>query len=457
MTTATYQEKGLRTRTARPPLVTRPLLLRFAVTLGASISFYLLLSVVPLYAAAAGAGGNAAGLATGALMFATVAGELVTARLTARYGYRLALAAGLILLGAPALALTGPANLTVIMAVCIVRGLGFAVTVVAGGAITASLIPAERRGEGLALAGVVSGIPALAALPLGVWLAGRFGTAPVFAAGAVAALAAVAAVPGLPDGRPARHRPFARPAAARAAASQPAAPAAPRQRGPAAAHQPGAEPPLGIVAALRTAALRRPAVVFAAITIAAGIIVTFVPLAVTGSASVAVLALFAQSAAATLSRCLAGWYGDRHGPARLLIPGLVSASLGMLLLALTAVPAALVAGSLVFGLGFGAAQNASLSLMYERVPASGYDAVSALWNLSYDAGMGLGAAGFGLVAGITGYPVAFTAVATAMLIALFPARRDRVTGHSWRPVTCSPPMTPSPASQNPATSGTPGR
>jgi MFS family permease len=181
------------------------------------------------------------------------------------------------------------------------------------------------------------------------------------------------------------------------------------------------------VAALRTAALLRPAVVFAAITIAAGIIVTFVPLAATGSASVAVLALFAQSAAATLSRCVAGWYGDRHGSARLLIPGLISASLGMMLLALTAVPAALIAGSLIFGLGFGVAQNASLSLMYERVPASGCDAVSGLWNLSYDAGMGLGAAGFGLVAGFSGYPVAFAAVAAAMLIALFPARRDRVT------------------------------
>ena len=72
--------------------MTRPLLMRFAVTLGSSISFYLLLSVVPLYVRArlGLAGGNCwAGLATGALMFATVAGELATPRLTARYGYRL--------------------------------------------------------------------------------------------------------------------------------------------------------------------------------------------------------------------------------------------------------------------------------------------------------------------------------------------------------------------------------
>jgi len=389
MTTATYAEKALATR---PPLVTRPLLMRFAVTLGASISFYLLLSVVPLYASSAGAGGNAAGLATGALMFATVAGELVTPRLTARYGYRMALAAGLVLLGAPALALTASASLALVTAVCIVRGLGFAITVVAGGAITASLIPAERRGEGLALAGVVSGVPALTALPLGVWLAGRIGAAPVFAAGAGAALAALAALPGLPG------KSGGRPAA-----------------------------PLGIAGALRTAALLRPAIAFAATTVAAGIIVTFVPLAVTGSGGVAVLALFAQSAAATVSRYLAGRHGDRHGPARLLVPALVAASLGMLLLALTAVPAGVIAGSLVFGTGFGVAQNASLSLMYERVPASGYDAVSALWNLSYDAGMGVGAAGFGLVAGWTGYPVAFAVIAAAMLTALVPARRDRIT------------------------------
>jgi MFS family permease len=383
--------------------VTYPLLLRFVTTLGSSVSFYLLLSVVPLYAGAGGAGRSAAGLATSALMFATVAGELVTPRLAARYGYRLTLAAGLILLGAPALALTFSAGIGMIIAVCVVRGLGFAVTVVAGGSLTASLIPAERRGEGLALAGVVSGVPALAALPLGVWLAGRIGYPAVFAAGAAVSLAALAAVPGLPG----RERP--RPQARREPAGQPPSPQ-----------------PLGVLAGLRTAALLRPAIVFAATTTAAGIIVTFLPLAVRGaSAGVIALALFAQPAAATAARWLAGRHGDRHGPARLLIPGLVTASLGVAVLALTGMPALVIAGSLVFGAGFGAAQNASLSLMYARVPESGYDAVSALWNLAYDGGMGLGAAGFGLLAGGTGYPVAFLVTAVAMLAALAPARRDR--------------------------------
>jgi MFS family permease len=381
--------------------MTRPLLLRFVTMLGASINFYLLLSVVPQYAKAEGAGGSAAGLATGALMVTTVLGELVTPRLVTRYGYRIMLAAGLTLLGVPSLALTVPANLYTIVAVCAVRGLGFAVMVVGGGSLTASLIPPERRSEGLALAGIVAGVPALTATPLGLWLADRAGYPPVFTAGAVAALAALVVVPALPGrehGGPARQR----------------------------ARKPGPGQPLGVLAGLRAPGLRRPASVFAATTTAAGITVTFLPLALNrASGSLAALALFAQPAAATLTRYLIGRYTDRRGPARLIIPGLVTASAGMMILALTSVPAAVIAGSLVFGIGFGVSQNATLSLMYARVPESGYAAVSAVWNIAYDAGMGLGAVGFGLLAAGTGYPAAFAITAAAMLIALAPALRDR--------------------------------
>ena len=399
---------------SRPKLVTGPLLLRFVTMLGASVSFYLLLSAVPLYARTA-AGGSAAGLATAALMAATVAGELVTPRLAARYGYRLTLAAGLILMGAPALALTGPANLEIVTAVCVVRGLGFAIMVVAGGSLTAALIPPERRGEGLALTGLVAGVPSLAALPAGVWLARQIGYPAVFTAGAVAALAALAAVPGLP-GRAGRR-------AARSRAVRMARPAA-VAGGTAASGR-----PLGVLAALRTPALLRPGLVFAATTTAAGIVVTFLPLTLSRAAGgLIALALFAQAAAATLTRCLAGRFGDRTGHQRLLIPALATASAGVLTLAVTGAPAAVLAGSLLFGAGFGVAQNATLSLMYARVPEASYPAVSAVWNIAYDAGMGLGAAGFGMLAAGTGYPAAFAITAAAMLAALAPALRDRKTG-----------------------------
>ena len=299
-----------------------------------------------------------------------MAAYLVAPRLIARYGYRLVLAAGLAALGVPALLLAaqsglGPDNITavtVIMAVCVVRGLGFAVACVAGYALTVSLIPPQRRGEGLALVGVVGGVPGVTCLPLGVWLAAHVGYRPVFVAGGVAAL--------------------------------------------------------------RTPALNRPALTFSAVTMAVGVFLTFLPLAVSRTATdVAALALLVQPATAIGGRWLAGRYGDRRGPAVLLAPGVLLAAAGMLTLSLVAVPAAVIAGAAVFGLGFGITQNASLTLMFDQVPESGYSTVSALWNLAYDGGMGLGAAGFGLLAARTGYPAAFALTAAVLPVVLAAASR----------------------------------
>ncbi|MFC0597647.1 MFS transporter [Streptomyces palmae] len=375
---------------ARPPLLTRALMLRFVSMIGASTSFFLLLSVVPLYARESGGGGNAAGLTTGALMLSTVLGELAAPRLVARFGYRLVLSAGLLLLGAPALALTASGGLPWIAAVCLVRGLGFALTIVAGGALTASLIPDERRGEGLALVGVVSGVPSLVALPLGVWLVDQVGYGPVAVSGGVVALIAIASVPGLPDRELMSGR------------------------------------SVGVLAGLRTAALARPAGVFAATALAAGILVTFLPIAVPDRfAELAAVALFLQPAASTVARWAAGRHGDRHGSARLVLPGLLLSAAGMLITSLTHSAVAIVVGVTLFGAGFGVAQNSTLALMYSRVPKAGYGTVTALWNVAYDAGMGIGAVGFGFLADRTGYPWAFALTAGLMLTATLAAWRDR--------------------------------
>ena len=378
----------------RPPLVTGPLLVRFISVIGAEASFYLPLSVVPLYVRSAGSGAGA-GLATGTLLLATVAAELATPRLVARTGYRLALAAGLVLLGAPALALLGPASLPAVVAVCAARGIGFAVTTVAGGALTASLIPAQRRGEGLGLSGVVAGVPALACLPAGVWMARHWGYRPVFAITAAAALLALASVPALP-GRP-DHGP----------------------RGG------------SMLAGLRNPRLMQPALVFAASTAAAGVLVTFLPLAVTTATATA--ALFAQPAAATAARWAAGRIGDRRGQARLLCPGVLASAAGMALLAATHRPAVVIGGAACFGTGFGLLQNATLAMMYAGAPPRAYSTVSAIWNAAYDAGMGAGAALIGLLAARTGYPAAFLVTAALVLPALGPALHQRT--HPAEPAT----------------------
>jgi MFS family permease len=82
----------------------------------------------------------------------------------------------------------------------------------------------------------------------------------------------------------------------------------------------------------------------------------------------------------------------------------------------------------LFGAGFGVSQNATFTLMIDRMPPAGAGTASALWNLAYDAGYGAGPAAFGLFVGHIGYPVAFALTGALMPAALPAARREHGAG-----------------------------
>ena len=350
-----------------------------------------------MYAVSAGAGSAGAGLVTGSLMLTTVLAEFASPRLLGRFGYRAVFAAGALLLGGPAPALLAPHSMVTIIAVSIARGIGFGLATVVIGALVAASVPAERRGEGIGLAGVVACVPAIVALPSGVWLAQNAGYAVVIAITAISALAPLAAVPWLAD-----------PAASGEAETAPA----------------------GLLGSLRSGGMLRPGLVFAATTVSAGVVASFLPLAAGVSAGVATVGLFAQALTATASRWWAGRHGDRHGHAGLLIPGLLIAAAGMASLIWVSAPVAVIAGMCLFGIGFGIAQNATFALMIDRAPAGGYGTASALWNLAYDAGYGTGPIVFGVFVAHSGYPAAFGLTGLLILVALLPAVRDRAAGRS---------------------------
>ena len=69
--------------------------------------------------------------------------------------------------------------------------------------------------------------------------------------------------------------------------------------------------------------------IFAACTVAAGVIDSFLPLAREVPSGIASAALLVQAITATVSRWQAGRHGDRYGHARLLVPAIVAAALGM--------------------------------------------------------------------------------------------------------------------------------
>ena len=381
---------------SRPRLVSGRFAAALLASFGALTSFYLLLSVTPRYAVSAGAGSAGAGLVTGSLMLTTVLAEFASPRLLARFGYRAVFAAGALLLGGPAPALLAPHSMAIIIAVSIARGIGFGLSTVVIGALVAASVPAERRGEGIGLAGVVACVPAIVALPSGVWLAQNTGYAVVIAITAISALAPLAATPWLAD-----------PASQQAEAGS------------------AGNGPNGLMSSLRSGGMLRPGLIFAATTVSAGVVASFLPLAAGVSAGVATLGLFAQAVTATASRWWAGRRGDRHGHAGLLIPGLLIAAAGMASLIWVSAPVAVIAGMCLFGIGFGIAQNATFALMIDRAPAGGYGTASALWNLAYDAGYGTGPIVFGVFVALTGYPAAFGLTALLILVALLPAVCDR--------------------------------
>jgi len=420
-----------------PRLVTRPFALASGAALANLTAFYLPLSVVPARAVAAGAPDGAAGLVTAALMLGGVLAECVTPRLMARFGYRAVLATGLLLLGGAALLLVPAVDVVLAVLVCGLRGLGFGFAVVVTGALVTRHVPAARRGEGLAVAGVAACLPAVAALPAGVWLADTCGADVVFVVAALVAL--VGALAPLALGRGAGSArssaesvaaaiavPQSASAAAVAApesAADPAVGAAePYAATAAGAAEPEAAPAAGgLMALARIPVQRRSAVLFAATTVAAGIVVAYLPLAAAGPA--VALGLFVQALAATAARYGAGRWGDRHGHARLVGPGLAACGLGMVLLLGVDQPAVLLAAMAVFGTGFGVAQSATYAVMVERAPAGGDGAVSALWNLAYDLGYGVGPLAFAAVVGASGYPAAFALTGLVVLAGLRAARR----------------------------------
>ena len=398
MSTVTCLEPGPEHGVAAPRerLVSGPLAWVFLSSFAALTSFELMLSVTPMYAAAAGAGSAGAGLMTGVLLLGTVAAELAAAALMRRYRYRTLLVAAAVLMGIPALALLAGAPLPVIAAVSLVRGFGFGLCTVVMATLTALLLPPERRGEGLGLSGVVDSLPSVVALPAGVWLAHRYGFAVVVLLTAATALVPVAAFPWLPGTADPRTT-----------------------KGPVETR---------LLAGLRRDGELRLALIFGATTVAGGVVVSFLPLAAGVTAGVAALGLLVQALTATAGRWWAGRRGDRHGHAGLLIPGLAVAAAGMVAMIWLQSPAAVLAGMALFGTGFGIIQNATLVLMIDRMPASGLGTASALWNLAYDAGYGAGPAVFGLFAGRTGYPAAFALTGLLMLAVLPAGRRARTAG-----------------------------
>ncbi|MGH3191630.1 MAG: hypothetical protein ACRDOL_31160, partial [Streptosporangiaceae bacterium] len=158
------------------------------------------------------------------------------------------------------------------------------------------------------------------------------------------------------------------------------------------------------------------------ITASGGAILTFTP-HILASPALGFWGLLAFTGAAAVIRWVAGGIADRHGPTVAIAPLLFTGALGLAAVGLgvdsiqhTAARLLAICGLLLTGVAYGGLQNLTLAQAFTAAGEPARPVVSIAWNLSFDAGTGLGAIATGAIATATSYSAAFIALALAVAV-----------------------------------------
>ena len=116
----------------------------FPISLAALTAFFLPLAVLPAQARAEGASPSLAALTSAAFLFGVVAGELGAAAALRRLGTRRAVLCGLVAMAVPTALLSAVTTPPFWAGLGAVRGLGFALVVVAAAAVVANGADGDR-------------------------------------------------------------------------------------------------------------------------------------------------------------------------------------------------------------------------------------------------------------------------------------------------------------------------
>jgi predicted MFS family arabinose efflux permease len=274
-------------------------------------------------------------------------------------------------------------------------------------------VPSSRRGEAVGVYGLGVAVPHLLILPASVTIADRLGFVWVFALGALSLLGIPAAL-------------LLGVVLHRLAAEEAARGAAEGREGRGALRRSRLSGPVLLRVAL-------PAVVLFVVTVSGGGVMTFLPQAVTSSL-LSSWGLFVLGGLAAISRWWIGRIGDRRGNDRLMAPLLALTAVGLVLLGVAVADDAwlwlLLPALAVVGFGYGALQNVTLVSAFAQVTPRHYGSASAVWNIGFDAGTGVGAVMIGLVASVSGFPAGFV-VSAVVVAACIPLSLRMVSRRQW--------------------------
>lgn len=402
-----------------------PTLMAVACAFG---SWSLLLPVVPSAVLDGGGGELLAGATTGIFMAATVVTQVCTPGLLRRFGYNPVMVAAALVLGVPSLGYLLSMDAAPALLFSAIRGVGFGALTVAESALVAELVPVRFLGKASGMLGVFVGLAQMIFLPLGLALAHT----PLGYPGVYALAAAVGALAGAMCLRIPRLRPSPVPAGrAGTKAADGSGDTEVTAAGPAVSEH-------AVPRASTWKLVTVPALAVASISMSFGAVSSFLPAASTAldadlGALLAGFMLSITGGAAMVFRFLSGAVADRRGrPGATMIPGQVLAGAGVALIAAALFAEGsvwwLALGAAAFGGGFGVVQNEALLSMFLRLPRSRVSEASAIWNIAYDSGTGLGSFLLGAVAARAAYSGAFATAAALIAVGVAVTAADAVAG-----------------------------
>lgn len=370
-------------RKAQDRIWTRDFALLWVTTFASYASVYLLLPTLPGYLTGLGGGEAHIGLLFGIFSATALLVRPFAGRLSDQAGCRASVLAGTALMCVATFGYRFTGSIPAVMALRVVNGLGWGGLTAAATTLAGNLAPPARRGEALGVFGMAGSLALASSPAIGLRIAAAVGYPPLFLlAGTMAGLAV----------------------ALTALIREPRAPAEPR---------PAGSPPESMLDRFVSRPALGPALVLFCHSATYGAVVSFVPLLATRRGIGDSGAFFAVYAVTLfLLRSVAGRVFDRYGPGTAIVPGLVVATVAMLLLAGAASPALLLTAAPVYAVAVAFVQPPSLAWAAGRTPRHQRGVGMATMIAAQDLGISLGSTVWGVIGQAAGLGALFVSAAS---------------------------------------------
>ncbi len=355
---------------ADPPLFTRSFTVICLATFFFYASFYLILSVMPLYVAAMGATSFQIGLIIGLFAMMAMVLRPPTGWIIDTRGCRVVLVAGMAIFLLASLGYVIAHSVGAVLALRLFHGMGMGLFPTAATVVVAELAPPARRGEAMGWFGIANSVGLILGPAVGMPIAAGAGFRTLFLVAGGVALMGLVCIGMLPRigrvpaqiARPPRPQDFFSPAAV------------------------------------------LPSVLLLFLYVPYGAMLAFIPIVAAdrglGNPGTFYTAL---ALAVLVIRSRAGHVSDRRGRPAVIIPGLLVAGVALAILALTSGRIWVLVGAAIYGFGFGSVQPALMALTADRVPPEERGKAMGTFYTAWELGIMTGSTGAGLLLEVTDF------------------------------------------------------